>query len=156
MRTETIQIRLIDGTLPLPQYHSEGAVGLDLYSRLDLAIPAGSYVYAPLNVAVQLPPGYWGLLAARSSLHKKGLVLLNGVGIMDPDYSGDNDEYKAVLYNNTDADVSIAKGERLAQLVPLPATHFPVVQVQHLQANDRGGFGTTGGLEAALPVGTDN
>jgi dUTP pyrophosphatase len=142
--THEMKIKLFDATLPLPKYQTAGAVGLDLYARVDTTIPAGGTNKVPLNVAIEFPPGYWGLFVARSSLQKKGLMMSNAVAIMDSDYCGDNDEYWAPLYNRTDMPVTIEKGERIVQLVLLPALQASILQVEKLAGADRGGFGTTG------------
>ncbi|MCA9370082.1 dUTP diphosphatase, partial [Candidatus Woesebacteria bacterium] len=72
-----LPIKLFDTTLPLPEYQTGGAAGFDLCSRLDTDIPPGEVVLVPLNIAIQLPEGYWAMVAARSSLHKLGLQLVN-------------------------------------------------------------------------------
>ena len=94
-----VKIKLFDPSLPLPEYKSSGAAALDLYSRLDMTIDPGEVAYVPLNVALQVPEDYFVLLSARSSLHKKKLMMANGIGIGDYDYRGDGDEYKAALFN---------------------------------------------------------
>ncbi len=83
-------------------------------------------------------------MAARSSLHKRGLVLANGIGIADEDYCGDNDEYRAALFNFSDKTVSVKRGERLVQMMVLPFDRVEWEEVNTLGSPDRGGFGTTG------------
>ena len=98
----------------------------------------------PLNVAMEIPSGYFVLLSARSSLHKKGLMLANGIGIGDADYCGDNDEYQAPIYNFSDQEVKIKKGERIVQMIVLPRPKVKVEVVERLGNANRGGFGSTG------------
>jgi len=119
-------------------------VGIDLYARLTTTIPAKTVVRVPLNIALQLPEGTWALLAARSSLYKKGLMMANGIGVGDSDYRGDNDEYQAALFNMTDADVTIEKGERIVQLIIMTYDRVELTEQTTFDAPDRGGFGTTG------------
>lgn len=144
-----LRLKRFDTNFPAPQYQTAGSVGLDLCSRVTTTIPARQVVRVPLNVAFQLPPGHWALLAARSSLHKKGLQLVNGIGVGDGDYCGDQDEYQAALLNYTDTDVQVEAGERLVQLLILPFARVEVEEVEHLGNPDRGGFGSTGGHHAA-------
>lgn len=141
-----ITLKLFDQSLPVPEYKSTGAAAIDLYSRLEMTIAAGAVGYVPLNVALQLPPDHFVLLSARSSLHKKGLLMANGVGIGDYDYRGDGDEYMAALYNYTDKPVSIERGERLVQFMVLPRPSIQLEIVEQLTAENRGGFGSTGTL----------
>lgn len=139
-----IEIRRIDKDLPLPTYGSAGAAALDCYVREDVTIGPKSVGYAFLNIAVKPPPGHFVLLAARSSLHKHGLMFANGVGIVDEDYCGDNDEYRAILFNYTDEPVTVSRGDRIAQFVVMPYDKVTVTEVESLGAPDRGGLGTTG------------
>lgn len=139
-----LHLKRFDTTLPLPEYQTSGSVGLDLYARETTVIPAGGVQRVPLNIAIQLPAGHWAMLAARSSLHKKGLMLANGIGVGDADYCGDNDEYQAALYNFSTQDVTVERGDRIVQLLILPYTRVSVEAVETLANSDRGGFGSTG------------
>ena len=139
-----IQIKRFDKSLPLPEYKTKGAAALDLYSREEITIKAGEVGYAPLNVAIKLPKDHWALIAARSSLHKEGLMMANGIGVGDSDYCGDDDEYKAALFNFSKKDATIEKGQRIAQLLVLPIERMEVEEVEKLEDENRGGFGTTG------------
>ena len=139
-----IPIKRFDKNLPLPEYKTAGAAGFDLCARVSEAIPAHSIAYIPLNVAIAPPEGYFVLLSARSSLHKKGLMPANGVGIIDRDYSGNEDEYTAALYNYTDHEVKVEAGDRLMQGVFIPYAQVTWEEVDDLGNENRGGFGTTG------------
>ena len=139
-----VAIKRFDPSLPLPRYQTAGSVGLDLCARLTSTIPAKTVVRVPLNIALQLPIGTWALLAARSSLYKKGLMMANGIGVGDSDYRGNNDEYQAALFNMTDADVTIEKGERIVQLIVMTYDRVELTEQTTFDAPDRGGFGTTG------------
>lgn len=139
-----VKIKLFDKNLPLPKKHSSGAACFDLYSRIDINIQPQSIGYIPLNVAMAPPPGYWVMIAARSSLHKSGLWLANGIGIGDNDFAGGEDEYKIAAYNFTDGSVAIEKGQRIAQAMILPIVNHSIVQVDSMQKLSRGGFGSTG------------
>jgi dUTP pyrophosphatase len=139
-----LKIKLFDKNLPLPAYKTNRAAALDLYARMNVTIAAKEIAYVPLNIALELPSDHWALLAARSSLHKKGLMIANGIGVGDEDYCGDNDEYQAVLFNFTDQKVMIKKGERIVQLIILPREKVEVEAVTKLGNKDRGGLGSTG------------
>ena len=136
--------KLFDTTLPFPERKTAGAAGFDLCARLTVTIAPHSVGYVPLNIALQLPQGHWALLAARSSLHKKGLLLANGIGVGDGDFCGDADEYVAPLLNFTATEVRVEKGERIAQLLIMRDSQPVLERVTTLTSANRGAFGTTG------------
>lgn len=146
MKDENIglKIKRFDKDLPLPQKHSSGAVCFDLYARTDVSVPPESFGRVPLNVAVEIPQGYWGLLAARSSTHKLGLIPANGIGVIDEDFCGDNDEVLFLVYNPSREKIDIAKGTRIAQLAILQNLPVTIQEVDSLESADRGGIGSTG------------
>jgi dUTP pyrophosphatase len=139
-----IRIKRFDTTLPLPQYKTAGAAAFDCTVRLTTTVEAKSTALVPLNIAIQLPTGHCALLQARSSLPKRGLMIANGVGLIDEDYSGNDDELKAFVYNFTDAPVVIEKGERIVQAMVLPVDRVEWEEQETLNSESRGGFGTTG------------
>lgn len=131
----------------IPKRATEGSAGLDLAACLDkpLAIPAGDRALIPTGLAIALPgPEYAALLFARSSLGiRRGLMLTNGVGVIDSDYRG---EIKIGVYNFTNEPCIVENGERLAQLVVVPVAALPVRESEELDGTARGegGFGSTG------------
>ncbi len=140
-----IKIKRVDTTLPLPEYKTKGAVAFDLYSRTDEVIPPRSLKLIPANFIIETPEGYMLMLAARSSLaSKKGLMMANGIGTIDQDYCGEEDELKLNLYNFTDTEVTIKKGERLAQGIFVKIEKGNWNEVDKMTTESRGGFGTTG------------
>ena len=140
-----VKIKLFDSQLPLPAYQTPGAAGFDLYARTQVEVEPGAVTAIPLNIALEIPADYWLLLTARSSLYKKGLHLINGVGVGDSDYCGDNDEYKLLVHNFTQEKVTVEKGERLAQGILMPWLVADFEKVENLAKNqDRGGIGSTG------------
>jgi len=139
-----LKIKRFDQDLPLPEYKTDQAAALDLYARIDVVISPKSIGYVPLNIALELPKDHWALLAARSSLHKKGLMMANGIGVGDEDFCGDNDEYQAVLFNFTNQEVVVKKGERITQLIILSREKVEIEEVVELGNKDRGGIGSTG------------
>lgn len=137
-------MKLFDNTLPVPAYKSEKAAALDLYARETTIIQPGEVGMVPLNIALQLPPNHWVLMSARSSLHKKGVLMANGIGVGDEDYCGDNDEYRAALLNYTQKPVTIERGERIVQMIVMQREPVKLEIVEKLDGKDRGGFGSTG------------
>ena len=140
----TVAIKRFDTTLPLPKYQTKGAAAFDLYARVEVEIAPMSVGYVPLNIALQLPPDHWALLSARSSLHKRGLLLANGIGVGDEDFCGDGDEYKAALLNFTSKLVTVERGERVTQMIILPRQQVAFAEREQFAQPDRGGYGSTG------------
>jgi dUTP pyrophosphatase len=139
-----VKIKRFDQELPLPEYKTEGAAAFDLYSRKTMTIEPQSIAYIPLNIAIQLPEDYWALLAARSSLHKKGLMLANGIGVGDYDYRGDEDEYKAAVFNFRSEPVTVERSQRIVQMIILPREQAEFEELAEFETENRGGFGSTG------------
>ncbi len=139
-----IKIKRFDKDLPFPARQTDGAVAYDLCAREDTVIPAGEVRYVPLNVAIELPRGYWGMLAARSSTHKFGIMPVNGIGIFDGDFRGDGDEYKMAALNFTSKPVTVTRGARIGQFMAFRLADYQLVEVDSLEGANRGGFGTTG------------
>ena len=141
-----IRIKRFDKDLPLPQYETAGAAAFDLRAREAATIAPKSIGYIPMNIALEVPSGYMLLVAPRSSTHKKGLIMANSIGIGDPDFRGDQDEYRAAYYNYTDKDVTIERGERIAQGLIKKVERAEWDEVDELGNESRGGFGTTGAI----------
>lgn len=139
-----VTIKRFDTSLPLPEYKTEGAAGFDLYAREETVVPPKQVALVPLNIALQLPQDHWALLSARSSLHKRGLMMANGIGIGDTDYRGDGDEYRAALYNFTDQPVTVERGERIVQMIILQREQAEFTEKVSFEEENRGGFGSTG------------
>lgn len=141
-----LKIKRVDTSLPMPKYETGGSVAFDVYSREDLVIQPKKMALAPANLIICTPPGFMTLIAARSSLPiKKGLMLANGVGVLDQDYCGPNDELHLELYNFGDASVEVKRGERLAQVIILKMEKVELEEVAKPAAPDRKGLGSTGG-----------
>jgi dUTP pyrophosphatase len=139
-----VKIKRFDKNLPLPSYKTKGAACVDVYAREGITIAPHTVGYIPLNVAIEIPEGYWLMLAARGSTHKSGIIPANGIGIGDWDFRGDNDEYKMAALNFTDKEVVIEKGARIGQMMLMKYEMFEFEEVEHLGNEDRGSFGSTG------------
>lgn len=141
-----LSVRRIDTALPMPEFHTQGAVAFDLVARLTTVIPARGMALVPNNLIVRVPEGHVLFIAARSStLKKKGLMVGNSIGIIDQDYHGPNDELLTCFYNPGDTDITMERGERWSQALVLPVVQ-PTIVEDHApdEYATRGGFGTTG------------
>ena len=140
-----VHLQRIDPTLPLPSYHTEGAVGFDLITRETTVVEAGKIALVPGNVIVKVPHGYALMIIPRSSLpRKKGLVCPHSIGIIDQDYHGEKDEILVQVQNITDHPVTVERGERIAQGVFVKIEKAEWSEVDGHGAETRGGFGSTG------------
>ena len=105
----------------------------------------GQIVLVPTGLVIEVPTGHFlGIFARSSTPLKRGLVIPNGVGIVDPDYSGPEDEIKIQVLNFTSSEVRIQRGDRLAQGIVLPAPRVSWEEVTSIRDVTRGGFGATG------------
>ena len=127
----------------LPVRAHEADAGADLKAARDVTIRRGDTAKVSTGVRVSIPEGCFGLLAARSSLCGRGLMMLNGVGIIDSGYTG---EVQVPLANIGNRTQRVAAGERVAQLVILPCELPAFRRVDELGDTERGegGFGSTG------------
>jgi dUTP pyrophosphatase len=141
-----VRIMRVDPDLPLPAYETPGAVGFDLLARVETTVEPGRVGRVPANVVVETPPGYMLLVAARSSLPgRKGLSVPHGIGVIDQDYCGADDEVLVQVYNFTDAPVTIARGDRIAQGIFVRVDRAHWEEADFSERGSRGGFGSTGG-----------
>lgn len=134
----------------LPQRANPTDAGLDLRAKETVQLPHNVRIMVGTGVSVKIPKGHVGLLFARSSLSKKGIMLANGVGVIDSDYRG---EIMAPLVyipmsQNPVAQQELQKDERIVQLVVMPINLPKPVEYQGDQWLDTerglGGFGSTG------------
>jgi dUTP pyrophosphatase len=96
-------------------------------------------------LVIAVPDGYFlGIFARSSTPLKRGLMVANGVGIIDSDYCGPDDEIKIQVLNITDAPVKVARGDRLAQGIVLKSPRVEWEEVDEMRVPTRGGFGSTG------------
>lgn len=140
-----LAIRRLDPSLPLPSYAHEGDAGLDLYAAADVEIEPGQRVLVPTGIAVAIPEGYAGFVQPRSGLAlRHGLSFVNTPGLIDSHYRG---EIKVIAVNLDPATpISVAKGDKIAQLVIQAVVRARLTEVDELDATQRGegGFGSTG------------
>ena len=143
-----IKIKKLDSDVPLPQYHTSESAGFDLAASKDCIIQPGQVAKVPTGLIIEAPKGHFLLIAARSSLPlKKGLMMANGIGVVDPDYAGPNDEISIIVHNFTNSPVEVKKGERLAQGIFIKSDRIEWEEVAEIRKEDRGGYGSTGGYK---------
>ncbi|MCR9179102.1 MAG: dUTP diphosphatase [Erythrobacteraceae bacterium] len=131
--------------LPLPAYATSGAAGMDVVSAEDVVIAPGARHAVATGLALAIPQGYEIQVRPRSGLAlKHGITVPNTPGTIDSDYRG---ELKVILINHGTEPFTIARGDRVAQLVLAPVVQAAWDEVAELDVTDRGagGFGSTGG-----------
>ncbi len=140
-----VAIKKLNNDAVIPTYGTQYSAGADLYScDEDTTIKSMETAFIHTGIALEIPEGYAGLIYARSGLAcKKGLAPANKVGVIDADYRG---EIMVALHNHSTNDVTVAKGERIAQLVITPYITAVFDEVDELSETVRGagGFGSTG------------
>lgn len=141
-----VHIKRIDARLPLPVYETGGSVGFDIMARENCRIKPRSLAFVPSNLIVEVPAGYMLTIAARSSApSKKGLMTPHGIGIIDHDYCGSEDEIKVQVYNFTNKAVIVHRGEKIAQGIFVKIGKAVWREIAAARKKTRGGFGSTGG-----------
>ena len=145
MTTNTIKFKKLSENAVIPSYGTEYSAGADLYSSMeDVTINPNETVFIHTDISIEIPVGLVGLIYARSGMAcKKGVAPANKVGVIDSDYRG---EIMVALYNPSNQAVTIAKGDRVAQLVIAPYIKADFQEVEELEDTVRGegGFGSTG------------
>lgn len=139
-----INIRRLSSNVPLPEYKTSGACAFDIaVIESETLAPNERHLFST-GLVVKVPQDHVLILAPRSSNAKKGIRLANGIGILDEDYCGPNDEIKLVLHNIGSEPYTVEMHERIAQGLFIPITHGTFVEPTEWEEKDRGGFGTTG------------
>ncbi len=152
-----MKIYIIDQELA-PAKGTAASAGIDLKARLDTLIKSGQEARVPCNVVIDYthdasvrpaPDSLVAIVSARSSLFRNtGCIMTNGIGIIDPDFCGREDEIQMSLYNTGAEDVIIKRGDRIGQILLM---HNRLAKIEYLDNADnpnnrnRGGFGSTGG-----------
>ena len=140
-----VRIRKLQPHVTLPTYQTDGSAAFDLAASESLTVAPGEVRLIPTGLVIEVPPGsFLGIFARSSTPLKRGLMVANGVGVVDSDYCGPRDEVKIAVLNVTSTPVRIAAGDRIAQGVILPAPRVEWEEVRELKSESRGGFGATG------------
>jgi dUTP pyrophosphatase len=140
--TTLLKVKKLSSNAQIPVRASEKAAGYDLFAAYQVEIPKRGKALVGTDIAIAIPPGHYGRIAPRSSLASKfGLDV--GAGVIDEDYRG---HVMVLLFNHSDKDYTVQKGERIAQLLLERISTPPIVEVEELDTTQRGsgGFGSTG------------
>ena len=137
----SLEVLRVSPEAVLPTRAHAGDAGMDLYGLEDVILGARQGKMARTGIAMAIPHGFVGMIADRSSLGKKGVKTAGG--IVDAGYRG---EVQVILWNLTDMEIRLEKGERIAQMLIYPIATPAVVEVKSLDETKRGagGFGSTG------------
>ena len=144
MTSLRVLVRRLDPGLPMPARAREDDAGLDLYAAEAVTIEPGGRALVPTGIALAIPGGYAGFVLPRSGLAlRHGVTLLNTPGLIDSGYRG---EIKVLLVNHDRSVVTVARGDRIAQLVIQRVEPTELIEVEELPPSERGagGFGSTG------------
>lgn len=140
-----VRITRLRDDVPLPRYQTAGAAGFDLAASTEMTVAPGQVALVPTGLIIEAPAGHFlGIFARSSTPLKRGLMVANGVGIVDADYCGPADEIKIEVLNFTTQPVLIQPGDRLAQGVVLPYVRADWEEGAAIVRETRGGFGVTG------------
>lgn len=139
---DIVKVRIERGG-SMPIRATSGSAGYDLAAADRVTVMPKECAKISTGISIALPTDYVGLVFERSSLHKRGLSLVNKVGVIDSDYRG---TIYLKLENVSDEAVDISAGDRLAQLVIVPIKPVTMFEVESLDETKRGcgGFGSTG------------
>lgn len=143
MRRVPVRItRLADA--PLPRRQTPDSAGLDLHAAMAATVPARGYTVVGCGIAIELPRGYEAQVRPRSGIAAEhGIGILNSPGTVDSDFRG---EIKVLLFNVSDKDYVVSRGDRIAQLVFGRTVDVEFLETRVLDSSDRGegGLGHTG------------
>lgn len=136
-----LKIKIITKGTRVPQTAHPGDLGCDIFSAEDVVIPAGGQSKVKTGVALEFPDGWGGVIKDRSSLASKRVY--SSGGVIDAGYRG---EIIVILRNGSETDYAIRKEDKIAQIIPVKAQEWQVVEVDDLTdtARAEGGFGSTG------------
>jgi len=140
----TTRIKRLGPDVALPAYQTAESAGFDLAASEDVTIEPGQVTLVPTGLVIEVPHGHFlGVFARSSTPLKRGLMVANGVGVVDPDYSGPADEVKIEVINFTQKPVHVKKGDRIAQGLFIPVVQARWTEADAIRAESRGGFGST-------------
>jgi dUTP pyrophosphatase len=139
-----VRITRIHPDAVLPGYQTAEAAGFDLVAVESVTIEPGRVALIPTGLVIKVPVRmFLGVFARSSTPLKRGLMIANGVGVIDPDYCGPTDEVKIAVMNFTDGTVTVNAGDRIAQGILLEAPRVEWTEAA-ADGTSRGGFGSSG------------
>ena len=144
MNTETIKIKYHTDEIEKLRYIDGKSDWIDLRAAEDVELKAGEFKLISLGVSMELPKGYEAHVVPRSSTFKTwGILQTNSMAVIDESYCGDNDIWRYPVYATRDT--VIHKNDRICQF--RIEKHQPTIkfdEVEHLEGEEREGFGSTG------------
>jgi dUTP pyrophosphatase len=140
---QNIKFKFNNENAILPEKSTIDSVGYDLFSCEEVTIPKGETKFVNTGFSVDLPRETEMQIRSRSGMAKKGYVVMNQPGTVDPDYRG---PVKVMLHNFTNEDYTVSIGDRIAQALFAPKLSYDMVITDELSDTTRGqgGFGSTG------------
>jgi dUTP pyrophosphatase len=142
MITDKLKVKKLTPTAKLPNKNYASDLGYDLYADETVSLSAQYPTKVKTGIAVGFPEGWGGFIKDRSSMASKGFSVIGGV--IDQAYIGE----LSIVMTHTNGNIFINKGDKIAQLVPIPLTNWPIIEVDNLGQTDRGekGFGSSGSV----------
>lgn len=141
LKEHSLQVVRTTETSKLPIRATPGSAGYDLFSAVDIFVPAHGKVIVPTGLKIRVPFGHYGRIAPRSGLTVKYFLDI-GAGVIDPDYS---QLVGVVMFNFSDDGYQVQTGDRVAQLIIEKISTPDVIEVESIDETQRtGGFGSTG------------
>lgn len=143
MVSEPVIIKRLRDGVELPKYATPCSAGFDLAAAENVVVLPGEIVLVPTGLIIATPPGHMLMLASRSSTPKRhNLMMPHGIGIVDLDYCGDEDEIKIQVINFGGKTIVVGKGTCIAQGIFVPITRGRFIE-ESTMGQSRGGFGST-------------
>ena len=147
MEEMIVKVKKLKNDILIPTYATDGSACFDLCANsleTDIEVKPHETVMIGTGLCFEIPKGYVGLVFSRSGISsKRGLGIVNKVGVIDSDYRG---EVNVGLLNHGTKTQTVLKGERVAQMMILPLPKVNLIEVEELSETERGtgGFGSTG------------
>ena len=141
----SVRIKRLDPDVTLPSYATDGSAAIDITSNETKTLEPGEIHRFRTGFVIATPKGHVLILADRSSNPvKKGITFPHGIGVIDSDYSGDEDELLIQVQNMKSEPVTIEKGQVIAQGFIVEIPRITLEEVEEMESQSRGGFGSTG------------
>lgn len=140
--TEEVIFEKISEDAKIPERQHKNDSGYDIFSVEDVTLKVGEVKAVKTGLRMELPGGMEAQIRPRSGLSLSGLTIMNSPGTIDAGYRG---EIKIILGNLLGNEISISKGDRIAQMV-FARTEHPRLKIESVDESERGenGFGSTG------------
>ncbi len=144
MQEPKLKFIMLEGNKYTPQFSSEGAAGIDLFSPKEYKIPAGGDILIPLNLSTRFPKNWVFIIKEKSGMATRTKTSI-GASVIDSDYTGN---IHAHLFNHSNKEIEIKEGQKIVQgiLIPVFMGKFEITTIDDGLQTVRGnkGFGSTG------------